>query len=197
MNTQNNPHTAEWGVGGAAVAGQCALRRGTQTLHRTPGADKQLCDLHHRPPARAVHSKNGIMFCLVKCMGLCFDFEAHRPWTVSELMTSMGMPISEAHQALTSVSCVFSHGVGHTPACRTLNTASEQAGNAMHVAAIGASLMYCLLAFPNLGTRRVASPSAPPVLAQLVVAPLASLEISAFASAVARIKRRRLDAEVL
>jgi hypothetical protein len=121
------------------------------------------------------------MFCLVKSMGLIFDLKAKRPWTVEELMTSMGLPITARHQALVGTTCGFSRGFGLTNEVRSRRAACMEVGNAMHVAVIGSCVLFCLLRFPSLGES-----VAPARAAQPDEAP------SEFAQAFARLKRRRM-----
>lgn len=177
-----------------------ALSQQHNNLGRLPGAECQVCDLHQRPPARAVHSKGGKMFCIVKNLTLAFDLELGRPWTTSELMTAMGLPIVEHHAALTGVACAFARS-SPAPASRTYRSSVAQAGNAMHVASIGSVVMLCILTFPDLGTKSgqtgTKRPGSNPQVQMPIdrsppaVAPHASESSSVFAEAFARLKRQR------
>ena len=133
------------------------IQSGTIASVRIPAARGQACDLHHRPPARAVFSKGGSLFCLVKNCNLVFDLELNRPWTSTELLTAMGIPVVKKHCELAGIECAFSepwtaaHGL---PTARTLRSCTAQLGNAMHVSVMGALTTLVLLAFPALGTSR-------------------------------------------
>ena len=124
---------------------------------RIPEARRQACDLHHRPPARAVFSKHGELFCIVKNCNLVFDLELNRPWTSTELMAAMGIPVLKKHCELAGIECAFSetwtaeHGA---PPSRSLRSCTVQLGNAMHISTMGAITTLVLLAFPALGSSR-------------------------------------------
>jgi len=98
---------------------------------------------------------------LLKSVGLLFvtdapyDFPSlgsgQGRWFIpQELLTSMGFPISRQHQQVTGVSCQFSEG-HRAPPSRTHRSVSNQAGNAIHINAIGAVQMVCLLQLGGLG----------------------------------------------
>ena len=84
------------------------------------------------------------MFCLTKEMGTPFDMVMQRPWTPEELKTAMGFPITAENQSSTGTVCAFSRGRS-PPATRSRHSSVNAVGNAMHVAAIGAVTMTCLL----------------------------------------------------
>jgi hypothetical protein len=141
------------------------------------------------------------MFTLVKCVGLVYDLEANRPWTTCDLMTSMGLPITEGHQALVGRSCTFSRTV-EAHCGRRHRSAAMQAGNVMHVAVIGSSVLLVLLALPRLGQLQAPTTSARSAGTLPVVSPTSVLpavvsdqgsDTSKFEEAMARMKRRRLN----
>ena len=115
-------------------------------------APRDVADLQHNPAARPVYSKRGILPCLIKNMDVMFDNQVKRPWAARALMTAMGLPITEHHQALTGQVCQFSRGAD-APAIRCHRSCCQQIGNAMHTAAMGSVTMLSLLLFPSLGER--------------------------------------------
>ena len=112
---------------------------------------QSVVDLQQDPLERPVFSRHGLLHCLIKNMGVAFDNVEGRPWTASELMTAMGMPISAEHQQVTGTMCQFSRGQP-SPAARTRRFTTESIGNAMHIAVMGSMTMLCVLKFPLLGT---------------------------------------------
>jgi hypothetical protein len=131
---------------------------------------------------------------------MLYDFESGRPWAISEIMTAMGLPVTEDHQALVGVACQFSRGA-ETHTGRSYRSAAMQAGNAMHVAVIGSTVLLCLFAFPSLGERAAtlgnsgfmsAASVSPAFAVQPTAAPDPERDGSSFAEAMARCKRRRL-----
>jgi hypothetical protein len=121
---------------------------------------RSVVDLHHNPEARPVFSKRGQLPCLIKHMGVMFDTDVGRPWTASELMTAMGLPIANNHQTMTGSSCQFSRGAeAQAPEARSHSSRCQQIGNAMHTAVIGSFTLQCVLAFPTLGVLVAPAPS--------------------------------------
>ena len=127
------------------------------------------------------------MFCLTKEMGTPFDMVMERPWTPEELMTAMGFSITAEHQSSTGTVCAFSRGRS-PPATRSRHSSVNAVGNAMHVAAIGAVTMTCLLKL-RWGTSSVSNVKVDPEVGSNGDAALSSSSSSA-ASSVAAVAKR-------
>eukprot|EP00969_Alexandrium_andersonii_P185966 8216667-Alexandrium_andersonii.AAC.1 len=82
---------------------------------------------------------------LVRGMGLVWVHRLRRWYTVSELLTAMGFPITEESQRWCGgVRCQFSRGVTGYPG-RTRHSVKAAIGNAMHTNSIGSALLAVLL----------------------------------------------------
>ena len=71
--------------------------------------------------------------------------------TPLELLTSMGYPVTKSAQEATyGTLCQFSRGTS-PPGTRTTLSVCNQAGNAVHMNAVGAAIFCVVLKLPGLG----------------------------------------------
>lgn len=122
-------------------------------------------DLNQNPDQRPLHSSNGKLNTLLHSMGLQWHHKSGRPLTPSELLTAMGLPISDEHvAACDGAMCQFSRSSPHPAPRRTIKSQVAACGNAMHINVMGAVTFVLILKLHNLGRRDTASlpmPSAP------------------------------------
>ena len=116
---------------------------------------------------RSVQMKSlvsGALHTIIRNNGLIWIPAPWNRWMCpSEIMTSMGFPISdEAVKAASGVTCQFSRATSTSIAhpLRTRRSVTNQAGNAMHVNAIGCVIACATILEPNLGTRAQSSSAA-------------------------------------
>ena len=131
-----------------------------------------VCDLSQDPEEMPVFSRDMALNTIIKNVGIMYlpEFYMHggaaypdgiglrgprmpKRWlTLSELLTSMGFPITyEAIQACCGATCPMSRGQPIVPGQSHRSTAN-QTGNTMHVNSIGAIRLTIFLLLPSLGT---------------------------------------------
>ena len=101
------------------------------------------------------------MMTLFHGMGIIMPKQHNRWITASELLVSLGLPITkELQKATGGALCQFSDGHPKQSALRTCRTVRMHAGNSMHLNSIGAVHLAILLLIPVFdtpGTQRQAS----------------------------------------
>eukprot|EP00959_Pyramimonas_sp_CCMP1952_P474057 9502792-Pyramimonas_sp.AAC.1 len=117
-------------------------------------SDTEAVDTNQNPARRkGFHSKNGVLHTLIANTGIVVSKRHNYVLHGKDLLQAMGFPIS--HSAVVAsggARCSFSHGV-RSAKKRTNRSMRMQAGNAMHVSAIGAVHLFLALKFRELGRR--------------------------------------------
>ena len=112
--------------------------------------------LEPRPSSQDDGNEEWCLHTLVRNDGLIMSLRRGRWLTATELLTSLGLPISlEAQAWAAGAQCQFSRGFGPKPSTRTCRTMAGQAGNAMHVNSIGAVHAIIILKLAGLGRQVV------------------------------------------
>jgi len=108
-----------------------------------------VCDIGQEPSKHKTVSSNGVLFTLIKGMGLIWDARRKMWMTALEVWTAQGFPITADAVKACGTLCQFSRG-REVPKTRTRASQVSQAGNTIHLNAIGAAIMTSMLCLPPL-----------------------------------------------
>ena len=162
-NQEDNLSPDEFKDARHSALGCLTLAERRRFVHYMTHWPEEACNVGQDPAARPTHTRNGVMFTLIRSSGIIMtppsDGAAPRWLTPQELATSMGFPIhAEAQAACGNTACLFSR---QSPGCRKRSSHSVRAqiGNAMHINVIGAAIAVVILRLPMLGEVRSQRPA--------------------------------------